>query len=312
MSAREDFTEHVMPSGAVVFYREGDHSYWPSIKPKSKKPDAEWSGCRPQLTGISTVSAPFDFQPDNLMRWAAKTNGVGIAQLVADTIAGLDPQLLSYDVATAFAWCDNERTIWQALEEAELTYADLKDRRAEEGTNVHKHALHALASGKPVPDYHELTEQEHGYAQGVADFWLAHMPEPLQAEQVVCSLELGVAGRLDLRCKLGALCGRPSCPCRFLIPNRHAALIDAKTSGYIPNKHHVQVAGYEWCAKVSGIGASQAQWILQVDEDGGWELVPVRATADHFKTAVAAYRGAAEIGKAAEADRKLRREGVAA
>lgn len=301
MSAREDFEEHVMPSGAVCFYRESDHSYWPTIKPKSKKPDAEWSGCKPQFTGVSTVSSPFDFKPDGLMRWAAKTNGIGIAMLAAGALELDDAD----DIRAQLAWLDNERTIWSALEEAELTYNDLRDMRAEEGTNVHKHALHELATGSPVPAYDELTEAETGYAQGVVGFWLAHAPATLSAEQVVMDAELRVAGRLDLRARLQARCGRKRCPCR-LLDLGDLFLADAKTSGYIPTKHHVQVVGYEHCAVVSGFEPTRAQWILQVDEQGGWELIPARATPEHFKTAVAAYRGAYEINKAAEADRKER------
>lgn len=314
MSSREDFAEHVMPNGAVCFYRDSDHSYWPSIKPKSKKPDAEWSGCKPQLTGVSTVSGPFDFQPDNLMRWSARTNGIGIALLAADALALEDAD----DIKTALAWLEDHTTIWKALQEAGLTYEDLREQRADEGTNVHKHALYALASGKAVPDYDEMTAVEHGYAQGVAAFWLEHDPLPLQAEQVVIDLGLGVAGRFDLRARLRARCGRPKCPCQSMLllaegetpptPGAGLFMADAKTSGFIPTKHHVQVAGYEHCASVSGLGETEAQWILQVDPAGGWELIPCRANAEDFAIATYAYRRSARIAKDAKNDRKEREE----
>lgn len=296
---QSDFERCEVPSGAVCYYRDSDHSYWRTIEPRRKRdPEGEWKGGG-RLTGVSTVSSPFDFNPDNLMRWAARTNGIGIAQLVNAAIEEDDPDPPQID------WLRSHETIWTVLTEQGLTYADVRDARAEEGTNVHKHALYALATGKPVPDYHELTEAEQGYGAGVADFWLEHFPDPLSAETVVMDLELGVAGRLDLRTRLRARCGRSECACHTL-PKNGIAMLDAKTSGFIPNKHHVQIAGYEKCARVSGLGESDAQWILQVDAEGGWELIPVRATARHFDLAVEVYRGSADISKAAKADRKER------
>ena len=170
-----DFEQHVVPSGAVCYYRDADHTYWRGIEPKKKRdPEGEWKGCG-RLTGVSTASSPFDFNPDNLMRWAARTNGIGVAQLV-------NMILEAGEGVESFEWLRTAESIWTTLTEQGLTYADVRDARAEEGTNVHKHALYALATGKPVPDYHELTDAEQGYGSGVAAFWLEHFPEPLDAE----------------------------------------------------------------------------------------------------------------------------------
>lgn len=89
-------------------------------------------------------------------------------------------------------------------------------------------------------------------------------------------------------------------------------LLDAKTSGYIPLKHHVQIAGYEHCCEVCGVGSCDAAWILQVDENGGWELAPGRATVEDFTQAVDVYRRAARVDREAKADRKARQEAMAA
>ena len=303
MSTRDDYTEHVMPNGAVCFYRDDDHSYFTGIEPKKKRePEGEWKGCG-RLTGISTVSSPFDFNPENLMRWAAKTNGIGIAMLVGEALsADHDAET----IRTQLAWLENDVTIWHALEASSLTFNDVREIAAERGTNVHKHSLYALAMGKSISDHEELTDDERGYAHGVEAFWLEHHPEPFQAEKVVMDTDLGVVGRFDLRCRLQAWCGRPRCPCRAVTVGKDMVMLDAKTSGFIPTKHHVQVAGYDWCAIQSGIGGSSAQWILQVDEHGGWELIPVRATAQDFMVAVDAYRRAGRINNAARADRKER------
>jgi hypothetical protein len=307
--AELDFERHTMPNGSECWYRDSDHSYWLGVEPKRKRdPEGDWKGVG-RLTGVSTAASPFDFQPDALMRWAAKTNGIGIAELVncALNMCDEDPTLNLRDELT---WLLDAETIWKALERDSLTFNDIRDQAAERGTNVHKHSLYELALGKPVSAHDEMTEDEQGYARGVEAFWLEHMPETFQAEKVVLDAELGIAGRFDWRGRLQARCGRPTCPCRAIQivgeDNPSMLLLDAKTSGFIPLKHHVQIAGYGHCCEVCGIGSCDAAWILQVDGDGGWELVPGQATAEDFMGAVDVYRRAARIDSAAKADRKIR------
>jgi len=299
MSVREDFEEHVVPSGARCFYKDSTHSYYKDIRPKRKSdPDGEWQGVG-RLSGVSTVVGPADFRPDALLRWAARTNGIGIAQLVNEELEGTGP--------VSFEWLRSHESIWATLQEEGLTFEDVRDQAAGRGTSVHKFALHELALGHPVPAYAEMTEEEQGYAAGVSGFWLDHNPEPLQAEQVVVDLDLGVAGRFDLRAKLGVRCGRPGCPCAKL-PVGEPFLLDAKTSGFISNKAHVQLAGYEHCAVRSGIGgwSEQGRWILQVDAEGGYRVIECRANPGDFAVFVDAYRRSGRISKEAKADRKER------
>lgn len=305
MSAREEFIDHTMLSGAVCFYRESDHSYWSEIKPKAKtKPEGEWTGVMAsRLTGISTVVKPFDFEPEGLLRWAAKTNGVGIARLIRRSLDECQSVTTVAQVEQALEWTRDEWSIWRALEEEGLTYADLRDERAEEGTNVHKYALEALAQGHALPNYEELTETERGFADGVSGFWIEHMPGTIASELVVMHRKLRVAGRLDLRATLGVHCGRPVCPCKQISVGDEF-LADAKTSGYIPNKHHVQLSGYEVASVESGWDETAAQWILQVAESGDWKLVQVRTGAEDFVAAVDMYRRADRLGKVAAKDRK--------
>lgn len=303
MSLRDDFSEHQVPSGAVCFYRDADHSYWRGIEPKKKgDPEGDWKGVG-RLTGVSTAASPFDFRPDNLMRWAAKTNGIGIAELWNRAMEIDDPR------PADFEWLTDADSIWKMLERESLTFNDVRDQAAERGTNVHKYSLYELATGKLVSAHDAMTDEEQGYARGVEAFWLEHMPETFQAEKVVMDLELGVAGRLDWRGRLRARCGRPGCPCQAIriVGEDHPSmlLLDAKTGKFTPNKHHVQVGGgYEHCARVSGIGESDAQWLLQVDREGDWEIVLCRATPGDFVAAVDVYRRSARIAKAATADRR--------
>ena len=84
MSIREDFEEHRMPSGVRCFYKDDTHAYFKDIRPKRKSDlEGEWQGMG-RLTGVSTVVGPADFNPTALMRWSARTNGIGVAMLAAE------------------------------------------------------------------------------------------------------------------------------------------------------------------------------------------------------------------------------------
>jgi hypothetical protein len=271
------FDRYELPNGTEVFFRAQDHAYYGQIQSKAGK----WTGIQSaRYSGVTTVVKPLDFNPDRLLNWAARLNGEGIAVLAADGLSLDDPD----DMRNALSWLETGDGIWSALEEARLLFSDKRDDKARVGTNVHKHALHALATGKSVPDFSRMTEEEKGYARGVMGFWHENEPEPLASEFVVCSHELQVAGTPDLRCTLGAgeyagsLC-----------------LVDAKTSGWIPAKHHGQLAGYEELSVESGWYPTEHQLILQVDATGGYELIRSTATREDFRAAVVVYRASNRI-----------------
>lgn len=291
------FERHTLPDGSSVYYRDGDHSYWRAIKPDKQK---GYTGTG-RLTGVSTVVSPFDWRPDNLMKWAARTNCDGIAALAAEGLS-LDD---IHDMRSALSFLSGGDGIWSALEDARLLYSDRRDDAATRGTNVHKHGLAEMAEGKPVPAFPSMTEEEKGFGRGVMAFWHELEPEPLASEEVVFHDKLGVAGRLDLRARLhGSYRGE-----RF---DGALCLVDAKTSGFIPAKHHVQVAGYDHCAQACGIEPCERLLILQVGADGRYELIDVHATGEDFETAVDLYRRAARINRVAGAARRERQEAIAA
>jgi hypothetical protein len=267
------FEVHTMPTGVSVAYRDKDHSYWKTCEIAG----GVWKGTG-RLTGVSTVVSPFDFRPDNLMRWAARTNGAGVAALAAEALSLEHAD----DIRASLRWLESADSIWSALEDARLLFSDASDAAADRGTNVHKHSLQALAAGRPVPDWASMTEIERGYSRGVETFWMDHDLEPLHSETVVVDPRLGVAGRLDLIARSRKLGG--------------VVLLDAKTSGFIPNKHHVQLAGYAHCANECGlIDEFAGAYVLQVGADGSYELIPSQATAESFVMAVKVYREAARI-----------------
>jgi hypothetical protein len=282
--------------GGPVYYRDSDHSYWREIAKRS----GEWCG-KGRLTGVSTVVGPMDFRPDALLRWAAKSNGAGVAMLAAEGLSLEDAD----DMRAALRWLESPESIWQALVDNHATFEDIREEAASRGTNVHKDSLHAMALGRPVPDFSEMTDEEKGYSMGVVGFFHDHDPETIQAEQVVADLELGVAGRFDLFCTPRARCDDALCPCHYLLPGE-TARIDAKTSGYISAKAHVQLGGYEHCAQVSGLDGSDAQWILQLAEDGAYRVILSHGTADDFRAALDVYRRSGRVGREANQARKAR------
>jgi len=258
-----EFEQTILPSGAEVYYRDSNHSYWRGVK---EKRDGTYSGTG-RLTGVSTVCGPFDFRPDSLLYWAEKLTLEGVVRGFAGQSVPDDPYVLR-----------------SLLERQELRWEQIRDEAATRGTNVHKDMLHALATGETVPDLGDLPPERRGYGQGVMKWWLENSPDVLQAEQVVVDLDHGLAGRLDLRCEIKG---------EIVLP-------DLKTSGFISTKAHAQVAGYDLGAISSGFGPSERLLILQVTEDGDYNEVPVQATHEDFLNGLAVYRGAGRINGAAK------------
>lgn len=264
------FERHDLPSGATVYYREHDHSYWRDTRYEGDT----WRGTG-RLTGVSTVVGPFDFRPDPLMSWASRLTLEGVAALAAEGLSLEEPD----DIRAALCWLESGSAAGNALRDASLTWQDIRETAASRGTNVHKHGLHALATGSAIPDTDAMTLEEQGYNRGVIAFWHEREPEPEHSEMVVADLEPGIAGRLDLICRMGS----------------KRVLLDCKTSGFISNRQHVQIAGYDRCADRSGFGKTDDQLILQVTPDGQYHLLPVQATWQDFEDAITVYRSAARI-----------------
>jgi len=258
-----------LPEGPPIYYRDSDHSYWEGL---NKKGD----GGTGRVPGMSTVTKPLDYEPGGLLRWAARTNGVGIAELVSDALAG-DPMALPGELD----WLTDHESIWRELSERKLTFEDVRDRAAERGTNVHQRVLHALAVGAKVPSLADLSDDERGYGQAVMAWWHDRDPVALEAEQVVYSTTHHVAGRFDLRAKI----------------DDEVWLVDAKTSGFISNAAHAQLRGYELAARECGVGTSERQVILRLDPSGTYDEIECVAEEIDFVTALATYQSSKRIGR---------------
>lgn len=268
VKAQTDLGELIeLPNGTRLYYVDADHAYWRC------KDDG---GRGKRLTGISTVSGPFDFRPDGLLAWVERLTLEGVARAFAGREVPSDPHVLRAN-----------------LQSSGLRWEQLRDEAADRGTSVHMEILHALAAGDDVPPLDRLPEEHRGYGQAIMAWWVDREPEVLQAEQVVLSDEHGFAGRLDLRCRVHR---------GVLAPELW--VVDAKTGGFIPTKAHAQLAGYDLGATLSGLGeAADRLVILQLREDGTYRELTAHATHKDFLNGLAVYRGAGRINNAARKDR---------
>ena len=275
-----------LPSGESLWFYEEDHSYW------RHNPETGKRGRR--LTGVTTVCKPLDYNPENLLRWAAETQCKGIAQLYLA------------EPGEYIHWLTDPDLMWRRLNEKGLTYDQIRDKAGEEGTNVHVLAFEALAKDRPGISFDGFNERERGLAAAVAKFWFEHTPKASQVEQVVYSKRLGVAGRLDFLGRLLAKCDDHICAC-------HAAkgpgVIDLKTGGFISCAAHAQVGGgYPLLAAESGFGESNWAAILQVFDDGHYEFFKAEGSPEAFESSVETYRHAGAINGAAAKAREGRRD----
>lgn len=276
------FEEHRLPDGTVLYYEPEKHAYFGEIKP-SPKAKGGYSFVRDsRLTGVSTVAKYLDTNVDPLMYWAAKLDQIGIAELASQAIAcGAD-----------LTWLCDQRGINDALREAELTWAHVRDRRAAEGTDVHERIFYALATGSEPPSLADLSEEARGYGQAVFAWWRDRQPVPIAAEQVTASPSKGIAGRFDL---LADIEGKRT-------------LVDAKTreKGAVRQSDHVQLAGYEVSNTDCGIGASERQLALILMPDGTYREEEGAATEADFKCALNACQSGRGLNKRMREAEKVR------
>ena len=258
------FEVHRLPNGGTVYYDPGPHRYYAEL---NAKPDGTYAYKRGSgLTGISTISKAIDSDPGGLLHWATKLDQEGIAELACR----------SADNGGDLGWLRTRESIDAALRENELTWRHVRDRAAERGTNVHERIFAALAISDRPPSLAELSDTERAYGQAAFAWWRDHEPEPIHVEQVTASLEDGIAGRFDLLCEIDG----------------ERVLVEAKTreKGEARKADHVQLAGYELCNRVCGLGVSDRRLVLLLKPDGTYEQRTGVATEDDFIRALAVHR----------------------
>lgn len=260
---------HTLPSGGHVAYCEPRHSYFKAVN------GGKGVG---RLLGVSTAAKALDLNPDPLISWGARLDREGVAALAADC---LDCDSVE-QARSQLAWLATGESIGAALDDAGLSWRKRRFDAASRGTRVHLHALHALCRGEQVPDFEQLPEAERGYASAVLKWWIDQQPQVICAEQVVADLTEGVAGRLDLLCRL---------------KDGRVAVVDMKSGTFLAASWVAQLAGYQRLALLSGFPAAEVGLIVQVAADGSYRHIEIDLDDSYWSTALATYRLHGELSK---------------
>lgn len=179
-------------------------------------------------------------------------------------------------------------------------WKDTRSAKGDVGTDAHS-VLQQLSEGvTPI--------MRTGYDQAAVDWFKKRRPEVVAAERVVYSDANQFAGRFDLRARLTAEPNHPG-----VAPDLTGKdiLIDAKSSNYIGNGFHVQLAGYDLAGVDAGYDPADAFLILQLYDDGGWDEWEGAASHADFLTALGAYQMGKRLGsvhRAMQRDREKVRE----
>ena len=168
---------------------------------------------------------------------------------------------------------------------AGMNYWEVRDAAGTRGTTIHD-AGEALAGGT-MPDLDAFPDEDRGFVQSLARFWIDHSPVVHATEVIVASLTHGYAGRFDLLADVWPW-GR--------------ALLDYKSSSRIyPVEMFCQLEGYEGAAIEAGHPPTDARLIVRLGEDGTYEIAQSCATFDDFLAVKAAFDARRRVERAHKA-----------
>jgi hypothetical protein len=299
------FEEFTLPNGEAVYkeVRGDNHYYWGEIQP-SKSAKGGYSAVKASgLPGASGIAQYLDPNSDPLIHWGTRKEREGIAALAAEAIAA----------GGDLTWLTDPNAIRQALDDAKLRWSHVRNKRADEGSEVHKEITFELAMGRSAPSLAGLSEEARGYGQAKMRWWRERQPEPIAAEQVTVSHARRFAGTFDLLAMLDLDSpGLPPLPEGVEIDARGQVpvLIDDKTreKPRTYKSDHVQLRLYKGANLECGIGESALELIVVLLPDGSYhEAWAVATDADANSALLASQSGKhldkrmREAGKAREA-----------
>ena len=140
----------------------------------------------------------------------------------------------------------------------------IKEEKGSIGTSIHV-AAEKLAMTGSVPTIEDFPEDDRGYVQALARWYMAAEPEFEHIEVIAASPTFKYAGRFDGIAKLKGTPGR--------------SMLDYKTSGGVYDSFDVQLSGYDLAWLEMGNEPLQGHFIIHLRPDGTYEQVPV--TIDH-------------------------------
>jgi hypothetical protein len=294
------FEEHSLPDGSVV-YKEirGDNHYYHAEVKKSKSAKGGYSFVKGStLTGVSTASKHLDGDATGLMHWSARLNMAGVARIVSGDM----------DAGASLDWLRSQESIEARLRAEEATWEDERDRRADQGTNVHKETVWKLATGQEAT-LADVSDVERKFSQGVfASFRALGLRGKVKyAEQLTVAHDKRIAGTFDVFAE-----GIESASLQEHAVNPEAApeavkaggvvdlLADYKTrdaAGKVRKSDYLQLRGYDDCNVSCGLGAAEALAVVIVLPDGSWELHWCEATASEWFASLTACHSGKQVDR---------------
>lgn len=180
---------------------------------------------------------------------------------------------------------------WKVLEaelkEAKETPNHRRNKAGARGTGIHD-AAELWALEKKVPNPNDFPEEERGFVQALASWIADKEPEFLEIEVPVGSAEHGFIGKFDFR---GVVDGK-------------TVIGDYKTSSGVYVEHFLQLAAYELASVEMGNEPTEGQLVVRLAEDGSYEQVYSRATANQFLSVKAAYEAQKAVNEELKSAKK--------
>jgi len=144
------------------------------------------------------------------------------------------------------------------------------------GTSMHV-AAETLTDSGEIPDVMDFPEDDRGFLQGLARYWIDQEPEVLMKEVIVGSKRFGYAGRFDKIVRT---------------PNGQIRMRDYKTSGGVYSSFDRQLSLYDLAYREMAGEPLDGHDIVHLRPDGTYEVIPV--TVDHQDALAALLKRAAD------------------
>jgi hypothetical protein len=168
------------------------------------------------------------------------------------------------------------------LKEYKLTIHHARDKAGVRGVAVHS-VLEEWSKSRHRPDPEEFHEEDRGYVKGLLAFLDATKGRfvPIASEVMVASDEFGYAGRFDEFAETEGFELQTGPRRKRVIPEGRG-IWDLKTSKGIYKEHHYQTAGYRLAYEESHGIRSDYEAILNVREDGTYDVGFSEKKPHHF------------------------------
>lgn len=136
---------------------------------------------------------------------------------------------------------------------------NIKEERGTVGTSIHVAAEELQITGI-IPSLSDFPEEDRGYLQALARYWLDQEPKIEAQELIVGSKRFGYAGRFDKIVQL---------------PSGQRRMRDYKTSGGVYSSFDKQLALYDLAYRELGGSPVDGHDVVHLRPDGTYSVIPM-------------------------------------